>query len=119
MATINLTNETFATRVADYNKKPGNWDFLGNKPAIIDFYASWCGPCKALSPVLDEVAEEYKGKVDIYKVNVDDEPELSTILGIRSIPTLLFIAKDGSTKVNVGGIPKTKLQELINQLLNK
>ncbi len=119
MAAINLTHKTFATKVADYNRKLGDWEFLGDKPAVIDFYASWCGPCKALSPILEEVAEEYKGIVDIYKLNVDDEPELSSIIGIRSIPTLLFIAKDGSTKVNVGGLTKSKLQELTNQLLTK
>ena len=79
MTTIHLTKGGFLRKVANYLVHPGEWKFLGERPALIDFYAPWCGPCKSLSPVLDELAKEYAGRVDIYKVNVDDEPELASL----------------------------------------
>ena len=104
MATIHLTNEQFIARVGDYKSNPGHFEFLGDKPALIDFYAEWCGPCKMLAPVLEELSNEYAGKVDIYKVNVDDEEELAMLFGIRSIPTLIFIEQNGTMHRSQGAM---------------
>ena len=117
MATINLTKGGFLRRVADFENSPNEWKFLGNKPALIDFFAPWCGPCKMLSPVLDELAEEYEGTIDIYKVNIDDEEELAEIFGIRSVPTLLFVPLQGDPKRAMGAMPKSELRNLINKML--
>ena len=117
MATIHLTKDEFLKRVSNYEANPSNWKFLGDKPAVVDFFAQWCGPCKALSPILEEVSNEYEGKVDIYKVDVDEEEELSAAFGIRTIPTLLFIPMNETPKVMVGGLPKNKLKEAIDSIL--
>ena len=117
MATIHLTKDEFLKRVSNYEANPSNWKFLGDKPAVVDFFAQWCGPCKALSPILEEVSNEYEGKVDIYKVDVDEEEELSAAFGIRTIPTLLFIPMSETPKVMVGGLPKNKLKEAIDSIL--
>lgn len=117
MATINLTKGGFLRRVADFENSPNEWKFLGNKPALIDFFAPWCGPCKMLSPVLDELAEEYEGTIDIYKVNIDNEEELAEIFGIRSVPTLLFVPLQGDPKRAMGAMPKSELRNLINKML--
>lgn len=115
MATIHLNKEGFLRRVADIDSK--EWKFLGDRPAIIDFYAPWCGPCKMLSPVLDELSEEYAGKIDIYKVNVDEEDELSATFGIRSVPTLIFIPMEGTPQRSAGALPKPQLKEVIETVL--
>ena len=117
MATIHLTKGGFLRRVADLENNPNEFKFLGDKPALIDFYASWCNPCQMLAPVLEELSEEYAGKVDIYKVDVDDERELADIFGIRSIPTLLFIPMEGSPKRTMGAMPKSQLKELLDSML--
>ena len=117
MATIHLTKEQFIARVGDYRSNPGHFDFLGDKPALIDFYADWCGPCKMLAPVLEEVSDEYAGKVDVYKVNVDAEEELAMLFGIRSIPTLIFIQKDGTMHRSQGAMGKPQLKEAIEKIL--
>ena len=117
MATINLTKGGFLKRVADYENNPQEWKFLGDKPALIDFYASWCGPCKALSPVLDELAKEYAGKVDVYKVNVDDEQQLAEAFGIRSIPTLYFIPMNGEPQRTMGAMSKDQLCKMLDSIL--
>ena len=117
MATIHLTKDEFLKKVSNYEANPGNWKFLGDQPAVVDFFAQWCGPCKALSPILEEVSNEYEGKVDIYKVDVDEEEELSAAFGIRTIPTLLFIPMNETPKVMVGGLPKNKLKEAIDSIL--
>ena len=117
MATIHLTKGSFLRRVADYENNPQEWKFLGDKPAVIDFYASWCGPCKALAPKLEEIAQEYIGKVDIYKVDVDAEEELASFFKIRTIPTLLFIPKNGTPQMTSGVLSKVQLQNIINDTL--
>jgi thioredoxin len=113
MATINLTKGGFLKRVADYENNPQEWKFLGDKPALIDFYASWCGPCKALSPILDELAKEYAGKVDVYKVNVDDEPELAAQFGVSSIPTLAVVKNGKIVNKSAGAKPKPQILKLL------
>ena len=117
MATINLTKEQFISRIADYEKNPGSFEFLGDKPALIDFYAEWCGPCKMLAPVLEELSNELAGKVDVYKVNVDEEEELAMFFGIRSIPTLIFIETNGTLHRSQGAMGKPQLKEAIEKLL--
>ena len=117
MATIHLTNEQFIARIGDYKSNPGSFVFLGDKPALIDFYADWCGPCKMLAPVLEEVSDEYAGKFDVYKVNVDAEEELAMLFGIRSIPTLIFIQKDGTMHRSQGAMGKPQLKEAIEKIL--
>ena len=119
MATIHLTNEQFINRVADYRSNPGSFEFLGDKPALVDFYAEWCGPCKMLSPILEEVSDEYAGRVDIYKINVDEEEELASLFGIRSIPTLIFIEKNGTMHRSQGAMGKPQLKEAIENVLLK
>ena len=119
MATIHLTKEQFISRIADYEKNPGNFEFLGDKPALIDFYAGWCGPCKMLAPVLEEVSAEYAGKVDIYKVDVEQEEELAALFSVSSIPTLVFIPMNGQLRVSQGAMGKPQLKEAIENVLLK
>jgi thioredoxin len=117
MATINLTKCGFSRRVASIKNIAEEWNFKGKRPAIIDFYASWCGPCKSLAPTLEELSEEYEGKVDIYKVDVDSEPELAAAFGVRSIPTLVFVPLTGAPQTRVGALPKAALREAIDTLI--
>lgn len=117
MATTNLTKSDFLNKVANYEENPNEWKFLGNRPALIDFFATWCGPCKALSPILEEVAQEYEGKVDIYKVDVDAEEELSNLFKIRTVPSLLFIPMNGQPQMASGVLPKAQLKALIEEKL--
>ncbi len=117
MATIHLTKGGFLRRVADLENNPNEFKFLGDKPALIDFYASWCGPFQMLAPTLEELSEEYAGKVDIYKVDVDDERDLADIFGIRSVPTLIFVPMTGSPKRTMGALPKSQLKELLDAML--
>jgi thioredoxin len=116
MATLNLTYSAFCNVVADVENKPNDWKFLGARPALIDFYASWCGPCKMLAPVLEELSVEYEGKVDIYKIDVDKEERLAEYFDIRSIPTLIAIAKDGKPQRSVGAKSKEQLRELLDSI---
>ena len=114
---MELTKKDFLEKVVNYEQNPNEWKFLGDKPAIIDFYASWCGPCKAFAPVLEEVAEEYKGVVDVYKVNTENEQELAAVFNIRSIPTILFIPVNGQPQIVTGAMPKPQLIEAIEHVL--
>ena len=117
---IELTQEEFAQYVFDYKLTKKEWKYLGNKPAIVDFWAPWCGPCRKVAPILDELAVDYKNKIVIYKVNVDNAKELSRALGIRSIPTFLMINKKGDVKTNVGVLPKEQFKAMIDtDLLGK
>lgn len=114
---MELTKKDFLENVVNYEQNPNEWKFLGDKPAIIDFYASWCGPCKAFAPVLEEVAEEYKGVIDVYKVNTENEEELAAVFNIRSIPTILFIPVNGQPQIVTGAMPKPQLIEAIERVL--
>ena len=100
-----LTKETFLSKVFNYETNK-EWKFEGDKPAIIDFYADWCGPCKMVAPILEELAQDFDGKIDIYKVNTEEEQELASVFGIRSIPSILFIPSDGPPQMAMGALPK-------------
>lgn len=114
---VHITKADFLKNVYDFEKNPDEWKYLGSQPAIVDFYADWCGPCRQLSPVLDELAKEYSGKLTIYKVNVDNERGLATFFGIRSIPTLLFIPMKGKPQRSLGALSKTELKGIIKDVL--
>ena len=100
-----LTNETFKEKVFNYTDSK-EWKFEGDKPAVIDFYADWCGPCKVVAPLLDELAAEFDGKIDIYKVDTETERELAGAFGIQSIPSILFIPQNGQPQMAQGALPK-------------
>lgn len=116
--TENLTKETFIEKVFDYENNE-DWNYKGVKPCILDFYADWCNPCKVIAPVLEDLSEEYKDDIIIYKVNTEEEQELSAVFGIRSIPTLLFIPMDDKPQLAQGALPKESLVEAINDVLLK
>lgn len=119
MGTIHLTKDEFLKKVFNYETNK-EWKYAGDKPALIDFYATWCGPCKMLSPILEELAAEYGDQIYIYKVNTEEEQELAAVFNIRSIPTLLFIPVDGQPQMSMGAMPKASLKEAIDKvLLNK
>ena len=111
-----LTKETFMNKVFNYAQNK-EWKFEGELPCVIDFYADWCAPCKIVAPVLEELAEEYKGKVNFYKVNTEEQQELAAAFGIRSIPSILFCPKDGQPQMAVGALPKTSLVQAITEVL--
>jgi thioredoxin 1 len=111
-----LTKETFLNKVFDYEKNK-DWNYNGELPAVIDFWAPWCGPCKMVGPVLEELSEEYKGKINVYKVNTDEEQELGAVFGIRSIPSILFVPMTGQPKMAVGALPKESLKQTIDKEL--
>ena len=111
-----LTKQTFQEKVFDYENNK-EWDFSGERPAIIDFYADWCAPCKMVAPILEELAEEYKGKIDIYKVDTEAEQELAAVFGIRSIPSILFIPKNDRPQMAAGALPKESFEQAIKEIL--
>ena len=113
-----LTTEEFKTKVFDYTKQK-EWNYKGSVPCIIDFYTTWCGPCKRLAPIMEELSQDNKGKVYFYKVDTEKEPELATYFGIRSIPTILFCPVGAEPRVGQGLMPKETLQNAINQILLK
>ncbi len=113
--TITLDTKAFKEKVFDFSNG-GDWKFVGENPAIIDFYADWCGPCKTVAPILEELSEEYKGKVDIYKVDTEAERELSAMFQIRSIPSMLFIPKDGQPQMAVGALPKQSIKSAMKDV---
>ncbi len=112
-----LNKETFKNKIFDYEASP-DWTFKGSRPTVIDFYADWCGPCRMLAPVLDELAAEYSGKVDIYKVNTEDSPELASMFGVRGIPAILFIPLQGEPAMSSGFMPKESFQKAFQELFN-
>jgi thioredoxin 1 len=116
MPTIKMTTQDFKDRVFNYDTKQ-DWKYQGTLPAIIDFYADWCGPCKMVAPVLEELAKEYEGKLVIYKVDTEAEMELSAVFGIQSIPTFLFIPMEGLPMMQPGAFPKKVFKEVIEERL--
>lgn len=116
--TIKLTTDEFKHKVFDYTKSQ-EWKYEGDLPAIVDFYADWCGPCKMVAPVLEELAREYEGKLLIFKVDTEKEEELSAVFGIRSIPTFLFIPVSGAPMIQPGAFPKNVFKQVIDEQLLK
>lgn|SRR5690554_1684146 len=115
--TERLNKETFLQKVFDYENKK-DWEYAGDKPAIIDFYADWCGPCKMIAPILEEIAEEYKDELHVYKVNTDEEQELAGAFGIQSIPSLLFIPMgEEKPQMATGALPKDSLLRAMKEVL--
>lgn len=112
-----LNKADFLTKVYNYEKNQTEWVYEGNKPCIVDFYADWCGPCKKVSPILKELAGEYKNDIIVYKINVDNEKELAAAFGIQSIPTLLFIPAKGKPQIAQGALSKEQFVEQINSFL--
>jgi thioredoxin len=119
MNVINLTEKEFIQHVADYHAPHPSWHYFGNMPAIVDFYAGWCGPCRVLAPVLEELAAVYKDQIVVYKVDVDRCEALAEAYDIRSIPTTLFIPMKGRPVKMVGAISKKELDIQIHEILLK
>lgn len=117
MGTIHLTKAAFLEKVMNYETNPNEWKYLGDKPCIIDFYADWCGPCKAVAPILEELAKTYDGQIYIYKINTDQEQELASVFGIRSIPSILFVPMNDKPQMTMGALPKAQLVEAIDKVL--
>ncbi len=111
-----LTKETFLDKVFNFEKNK-DWKFEGELPCLIDFYADWCQPCKMVAPILEELSEEYKGKINIYKIDTEAERELAGAFGIRSIPSLLFCPKDGQPQMAQGALPKDTFKQVIEDVL--
>lgn len=113
-----LTKETFQEKVFDFEKNK-EWKFEGELPCVIDFYADWCGPCQMMNPILEELSKEYDGKLNIYKIDTDKQQELAAMFGIRSIPSLLFVPKDGQPQMASGALPISTMKNIINEQLVK
>lgn len=117
--TIQLTRADFLTKVANFEENPDQWVYLGDKPCIIDFYADWCGPCKMIAPILEELANEYDGEIYIYKVDTEAEQQLAAEFGIRSIPSLLFVPMGEAPQMAQGALPKDAFKQAIEEVLLK
>lgn len=111
-----LTKETFKDKVFDFEQNK-DWKYAGDKPCLIDFYADWCGPCKTVAPVLEELQKEYGDRITIYKVDTEDQRELSAMFGVQSIPSLLFVPKDGQPQMAQGALPKASFEQAIAEVL--
>jgi thioredoxin len=111
-----LTKEKFLEKIFNYETAK-EWKYEGNKPCIIDFYADWCGPCKMVAPVLEEVSVEYQDKMNVYKIDTEVEQELAAVFGIRSIPSLLFVPMSGKPQMAVGALPKETLVKAFKDVL--
>ncbi len=116
-AVVQLSNDAFKKLIFNYEVNK-DWKYEGSKPAIIDFYADWCPPCKVLSPLVEDIAREYSGKINVYKVNTDKERALAQALGISQLPTLLFIPASGKPQVTIGALPRESLVKVINDVLS-
>ena len=113
---VQITKQDFVDKIFDYENEK-EWKFKGELPAIVDFYADWCGPCKMVAPVLEKLSEEFEGKLNIYKVNTEQEQEISAAFGISSIPSILFIPKDEKPQMAAGALPKETFKQLIKDVL--
>ena len=111
-----LTSETFKQKVFNYETNK-EWKFEGDKPCVIDFYADWCSPCKMVAPILEELGKEYEGKINIYKVDTEDQQEIASVFGIRSIPSILFIPKEGQPQMSAGAMPKESFVKAFDEIL--
>ena len=117
---IQMNKQMFLDKVFDYTTGATEWKYKGEKPAVIDFYATWCGPCRMVAPILKDLAKEYGDSIVIYKIDTDKEKELSGAMGIQSLPTIVFIPKDGQPQVIIGAADKTTFRRAIDEvLLNK
>jgi len=116
--TVHLTAKDFKEKVFNYETGK-EWKYEGTLPAIVDFYADWCQPCKMVAPVLEDLAREYSGQIMIYKVNTEEEQELASVFGIQSIPTILFIPKEGQPQAAMGALPKKTFEQAIKDVLLK
>ena len=117
---VHLDKESFKLKVMNYEKNPQEWVFEGDKPCIIDFYADWCKPCRMIAPILEELAVEYEGQIDVYKVDTQKERELASVFGIQSLPTVLFVPAKGNPSAQKGALPKESYKQIIDEfLLNK
>ncbi|HBN05890.1 MAG TPA: thioredoxin [Bacteroidales bacterium] len=119
MKTIHLTKSEFLSKVMNYEQNPKEWKYLGDKPCIIDFYADWCGPCKMVAPILEELAKEYDGEIYVYKIDTEKEQELAQAFGIRSIPSLLFVPMNEQPQMVMGALPKSEFKKAIDDILLK
>ena len=117
MAIEHLSKETFKEKIFNFEKNK-EWNFEGNLPCLIDFYADWCGPCKVVAPVLEELAEKFEGKLNIYKVDTEKERELAAIFRVQSIPSLLFIPMEGQPQMAKGALPKETFLKAFKDVLN-
>lgn len=116
---IQMNNQMFVDKVFDYATGSTDWKYKGDKPAIIDFYATWCGPCRVVAPIMKSLAEEYKDQIVVYKVDTDKEKELSAAMGIQSLPTVIFIPKTGQPQIIVGSADKKTFQRAVEEVLLK
>jgi len=114
--TEHLTRETFISKVFDFDKN-STWKFAGDRPAIVDFWADWCGPCKMISPVLEEIAKDFQGKLTVYKVNADEENDVAAAIGVQGLPSLLFIPVGEQPRLSVGALPKAAIRKLVKDVL--
>jgi len=111
-----LKKETFKEKIFNFEENK-EWKFEGELPCLIDFYADWCQPCKMVAPILEELAEEYKGKINVFKVNTEEEQELAAVFGVRSIPSLLFVPMDEQPQMAMGALPKDTFEKAIEDVL--
>jgi len=111
-----LTTSDFKSKVFNFEANT-DWKFEGSLPTIVDFYADWCGPCKMVAPILEDLAKEYAGKINVYKVNTDEESDVASAFGIQSIPSILFIPLEGQPQMSQGAMPKPSILKIINEVL--